>query len=268
MLQDPLISVIIPTYNDGDLLERCLRSVAAQQALSVEVIVVDDGSTRPEALAGIAQATTQFPETRLIRTPNAGPSAARNRGLAESRGTWIAFVDADDELAPDGLVTRLALAEEDPAVTATYGAVTFVEPDGSRWNSGWMTGRFQLPVARIGDRGGVPGFLWAYLLRADALRALGGLDEKLHIMEDFDLLARLGGTQAVVVGGSTVAYVQHRRPGSLARGSARRQAAGALSFLAKARRQGYFSRRDLLRRYLRVPLAAAKVALRYRLGRG
>ena len=264
MPHQPLLSVVVPTFNDGELLERCLRSIMAAAVPSIEVVVVDDGSDRPEALAGIARATALFPDARLVRIGNAGPSAARNRGLAESRGRWVAFVDADDEVAPGGLAARLALAGDDLAVAATYGSVIFVEPDGSRRMSGWMTGRRPLPVDRIGDRDGVPGFLWAYLVRSDVMRALGGMDESLRIMEDFDLLARLGGSGALVVGGAEPACIQHRRPGSLARGSARRQAAGALRFLAKARREGYFSRGQLLRRYLRVPLAAAKIVLRYR----
>ena len=257
-----ILSTVIPTFNDGELLERCLRSIAKQD-VATEIIVVDDGSDRPEALAGIARAMVAFPAARLIRTDNRGPSAARNRGLAESGGRWITFVDADDEVAPGGLAARLALAGDDSAVVATYGGVIFVEPDGRRWTSQWMTGRRPLPVDRIGDRDGVPGFLWASLVRADALRALGGLDESLRIMEDFDLLARLGRSGAVVVGGAEPVCIQYRRTGSLARGSARRQAAGALRFLAKAGREGYFSRRQLLRRYLRVPVAAAKIVLRY-----
>lgn len=268
MSYQPLISVIVPTFNDGELLERCLRSVAAQDLASVETIVVDDGSTTSEALIGIERARQLFPGTRFVRTVNAGPSAARNRGVAESQGLWIAFVDADDELAPGSLASRLALASDDPAVVAAYGGVIFAEPNGSRWHSTWMTGRQLLPVEQIGDRNGVPGFLWAYILRADAVRELGGLDETLDIMEDFDLLARLGLKGRVVVGGKRPAYIQHRRAGSLARGSARRQALGVLRFLAKARRERYFSRRELLRRYLRVPIGAAKVMLRYRLHLG
>ena len=262
------VSVIVPTHEDGELLERCLRSIAAQDVQPLEVIVVDDGTRSAAALAGIARAMAAHPAARLVRQENAGPSAARNRGLAEARGGWVAFVDADDELAHGSLGYRLALAGGDPQVVATYGAVEFVESDGRRWTSAWRTGRGPLPVDRIGDRGGVPGFLWAYLLRADAVRRLGGLDTSLRIMEDFDLLARLARARGVVVGGDRAVSIQHRRPGSLARGSARRQAAGALRFLAKARREGYFARRELLRRYLRVPLAAAKVALRYRMRRG
>ena len=83
-------------------------------------------------------------------------------------------------------------------------------------------------------------------------------------MEDFDLLARLARGGGTFVGDVAIGYIQHRRLGSLARGSAIRQMRGALRFLGKARRQGYFSRRDLVRRYLRVPVAALKVAMLYR----
>lgn len=261
------ISVIIPTYNDGDLLERCIDSVAAQTLAPLEVIVVDDGSTHPDARAGIARAVRRHPWVRLIRQRNAGPSAARNRGLAACGGDWVAFVDADDVLVEDSLEQRMALVDDDD-VAASYAGIRFIEPDGREHVSRYLAGRGPLPIARIGDGDGVPGFLWAYLIRTAALRRIGGLDERLSIMEDFDLLARLGRDGAIVTGGPGLAYVQHRRRGSLARGSAWRQWAGTLRFLAKARREGYFTKRELARRYLRAPLAAAKVAVRYSLRGG
>ena len=155
------ISVIVPTHDDGDLLERCLRSIAAQTLPPLEVIVVDDGSTRPEAVAGLERAVELLPTTRLIRQANAGPSAARNRGLAESGGRWIAFVDADDELPPDSLARRRALVGAVDDVVAAYAGVAFEEPDGRRHRSAYRPLRGPLPVDRSGDRYGVPGFLWA-----------------------------------------------------------------------------------------------------------
>lgn len=259
------ISVIVPTHDDGDLLERCLASIAAQILAPMEIIVVDDGSTRPEALAGIERALARHPTTRLVRQVNAGPSAARNRGVVESRGDWIAFVDADDELPPNSLAHRRALVSESEDIVAAYADVSFVEPDGRRHRSSYRSGHGPLPVDRIGDRDGVPGFLWAYLIRSTALRTTDGFDEDLRMMEDFDLLARLARAGGTFVGDDAIGYIQHRRRGSLARGSALRQMKGALRFLAKARRERYFSRRDLARRYMRVPIAALKVALLYRL---
>lgn len=260
------VSVIVPTFNDGHLIDRCLASIVGQSCPPFEVIVVDDGSTEPEAVAALERARHRYEAVRFITQPNAGPSAARNRGMAEASGKWIAFVDADDELTPDSLAVRRECAQAEPRADAVYCAVTFVEPGGQAHGSRYRPRSERLDNDLIGATDGVPGFLWAYLLRTDLVRAAGGLNVRLKIMEDFDLLARLGLAGLWVVGDPRPGYIQHRRPGSLARGSAWRQMSGALAFLAEARRGGYFSRNNLARRYARVPRAGVKVWLLYRLG--
>ncbi len=93
----PQISVVVPFYNNQDLLGDCLRSIAAQTFADLEVIMVDDGST--DDGAGIARGMAAAdPRFRLIRVQNGGPGYARNRGLEQARGEFLAFVDADDML--------------------------------------------------------------------------------------------------------------------------------------------------------------------------
>jgi len=259
----PDVSVVVPSFNDGHLIDRCLASILGQSQQPLEVIVVDDGSTDRAALAGLEEARVRFPTVRFVRQGNAGPSAARNRGLAEASGRWIAFVDADDELTPDSLEIRRQRAEQEPQADAVYCAVTFIEPDGRSYGSNYRTQSERFANDLIGARGGVPGFLWAYLIRTDLVRAVGGLNETLTIMEDYDLLGRLGLAGAWIVGDARQGYIQHRRLGSLARGSAWRQIRGALVFLGEARRRRYFSRANLFSRYARVPRAGLKVWLLY-----
>lgn len=86
------ISVVIPVYGRPDLLSEALESVASQTRSPAEVIVVDDGS---EEAAEIAEVANRF-GARLIRQQNAGPSSARNVGLAAARNEWVAFLDGDD----------------------------------------------------------------------------------------------------------------------------------------------------------------------------
>ncbi len=102
-------SVIIPLYNKGAYIERALRSVAAQTCRPREIIVVDDGSRDDGADKVAAFAETQravngqsfaMPPITLFRQENAGVSAARNRGIAEASGEWVAFLDADDVYLP------------------------------------------------------------------------------------------------------------------------------------------------------------------------
>lgn len=100
----PLISVVIPLYNKERWVARCLESVRAQTFTDYEIIVVDDGST--DSSPNIAR---QFltDRDRLISQTNAGPGAARNRGIAAARGEYLAFIDADDEWVP-GFLQRAA----------------------------------------------------------------------------------------------------------------------------------------------------------------
>ena len=105
--RDPLVSVILPTYNRECFLGESIRSVLGQTYGNLELIVVDDGSTDGSAdlVASIA------PEARYVWQANRGVADARNRGLVEARGDLIAFLDSDDawrteKLAPRSLFSR------------------------------------------------------------------------------------------------------------------------------------------------------------------
>jgi CDP-glycerol glycerophosphotransferase len=95
----PQISVVVAVFNTEDLLGGCLASIAAQTFTDLEVIVVDDGSTDGSAAVAAARAAAD-PRFTLIRAPNGGPGAARNRGIERATGRYLAFVDADDALPP------------------------------------------------------------------------------------------------------------------------------------------------------------------------
>ena len=101
------ISVIIPTFNRTILLKRALNSVISQTFPPAEIIVVDDGSTDRSSEQMIRRI---FPQVKYIWQPNKGVSNARNRGLKEAGGEWLAFLDSDDEWLPKKLnCQRLAL---------------------------------------------------------------------------------------------------------------------------------------------------------------
>lgn len=104
-----MISVIIPVYNAAPFLEEAIASVISQSVADREIILVDDGST--DASPGICdRAAAADPRVCVIHKPNGGLSDARNAGLDTARGEWIAFLDADDALAPGALARMLDAA--------------------------------------------------------------------------------------------------------------------------------------------------------------
>ena len=111
MSKPPPISVVIPLYNKEREVGAAVRSVLAQSVLPLEVIVVDDGST--DNGAAVVRAI-QSPLLRLLTQPNAGVSAARNLGIAESKGEYIALLDADDAWEAGFLAEITAMTEAFP----------------------------------------------------------------------------------------------------------------------------------------------------------
>ena len=97
-----LISVIVPVYNAESYLSDCLESLTRQTHRELEILVVDDGSADNSA-ALCEEWEKKDERIRLIRKENGGVSSARNRGLDEAQGEYVAFVDADDWILPEML---------------------------------------------------------------------------------------------------------------------------------------------------------------------
>ena len=114
-----MISLVIPIYNTKAYLKDCLDSVLAQTLPDLQIILVDDGST--DGSPAIAQAyAKQDKRIEVYRQTHAGQSAARNLGLTYAKGEYIAFVDADDTLAPDWCAKHLAAIEGVDYVQSGY----------------------------------------------------------------------------------------------------------------------------------------------------
>ncbi len=109
------VSVIIPCYNGAAFLSETLKSALGQTMPPMEIIVIDDGST--DDSAAIAEAAGV--QVRVIRQSNQGESVARNRGIDEAKGEWIAFLDADDLWLPHKLERQLAVADPDTIAVHT-----------------------------------------------------------------------------------------------------------------------------------------------------
>ena len=115
MMTNPFVSVIIPAWQAGKTdLERCLKSLSSNNAASFEVILVDDGNA-PAYARVLDEAAAGFEGVRVVRQAHAGVSAARNLGAGAARGSYITFLDADDELTEGILDHALRVLSENPA---------------------------------------------------------------------------------------------------------------------------------------------------------
>jgi PST family polysaccharide transporter len=126
----PLVSIVIASYNSAATISETLASVQQQTLRSWELLVIDDGSTdsSPDVLARFANDDSRI---KLIRQPNAGPSAARNRGVVEARGRYVAFLDSDDVWSPDHLALTTMALERDPNLGISFGGCRMLAQSGA-----------------------------------------------------------------------------------------------------------------------------------------
>jgi len=126
---EPQVSAIITTWNQAPYIGAAVQSVLSQTRPPDEVVVVDDGSTDDTA----AQLASYSSRIRIVRQPNQGVAASRNRGVREARGDLLAFLDGNDLWEPDKLAVQLAAARENP----TAGLVVV---DGVIFDEGGVVG--------------------------------------------------------------------------------------------------------------------------------
>lgn len=219
----PDVSVVIAAYNAADTIGDAIGSAAAQEGVTVEIIVVDDCSSDATRATVAALGTPGL--TLLPLDRNRGPGGARNAGFAAARGRWIAVLDADDTLQPDRLCRMVAVAEaKDAAVVVDNIDVLHADGHIERMFAPALLAAMPaltLPVFIDANRifrathnfGYMkPVFRRAFLEDRDL-----AFDEALRIGEDYLLLASVlaaGGTSAIV---SEAGYVYHIRAGSISR---------------------------------------------------
>ena len=187
--RNDLVSVIIPAFNAAATIDQTLRSVRGQTHTQLEIIVIDDGST--DATVEIVERHGRDDaRVRVERQPaNRGPSAARNRGIELSRGTYIAPLDADDLWRPDKLSLQLA-AFEDRGVALVYSWYAIIDSDD---RIRFLDSRSEAEgdvVAALCERNFV-GNGSAPLMTRAAVAEAGGYDEQLRGCEDYKLWFRI-----------------------------------------------------------------------------
>lgn len=193
---DLLVSVVTPTHNRAQLLQRAMGSVLAQRWQAFEWIVVDDGSQDDTSAVLRSCGDPRVSVRRL--DPNRGVAAARNAGIEAARGAFVAFLDDDDEYLPgylEAVVDRLRSSTRVPDVIWSGVTRVYEIPDGSR--------KEQSQVWRCGsdheDLAGSVAFLTqlnmscGLCVRRESLLQVGLFDPAFTVSEDVDLLLRLAG---------------------------------------------------------------------------
>ncbi|AGB38814.1 glycosyltransferase family 2 protein [Natronococcus occultus] len=181
------VSVVIPTYNRPSFLGGAIRTALDQTHDEVEVIVVDDGSSRPYA----SETVDEFPPavTCIEHETNRGLSAARNTGIAAADGEYIAFLDDDDRWATTKLAAQVAALEAAPESGLATCLCVSVSPDGDPIHV-----ESSAPSGDLSDailRKNLIGSPSRVLVRREALDQVGGFDETLPTKQDWDLYLRL-----------------------------------------------------------------------------
>ncbi len=175
-----MVSFVFPVRNDSERLRRCLATVAANRYPALEIVVVDNGSTDgSDAVARAAGA-------RVLSLPGLPVSELRNQGARAATGEFLAFVDADHEIAPDW-VQHAAEVLAGAARCAAVGALCEAPVDGT-----WVQRTYDLLRRRVP---GIREVEWLgsgnMAVRRSAFEAVGGFDTTLETCEDVDLCRRL-----------------------------------------------------------------------------
>lgn len=230
MPDTPIVSVVIPCYNHGAYLAEALRSIGTPRART-EIVVIDDGSrdSTPDVVARF-----ETPHLfRSVRQPNAGLAAARNRGLRESHGEYVVFLDADDRLAPGAVDLGVAQLDQHPEAAFVYGRCLMMDRHGVlldtpaqprivrdhyrellRRNYIWMTG--------------------TVMFRRDALRRVGGFNLAVNASADYDMYLHVARHYPIYDHGQVVAY--YRKHDTNMSGNASRMLRETLAVLRNQRR--------------------------------
>lgn len=184
----PAVSVVIPAYNAAWCVCKAIDSVLEQDFKDYEVIVVDDGSTDDTAGALVKYGDA----IRVLRKANGGLSSARNAGIKEARGEYIAFLDADDWWLPQKLGRQVELMRTHPEFGFCSTAARVEDPDGNlvniwecpHWEGDYLLHLFEHHAATAGSGSAV-------MVRRSVQAQVGEYDVTLRSVEDIDMWIRL-----------------------------------------------------------------------------
>ncbi len=182
-----LVSVVTASYNMGGYIAETLDSLLGQDYPHVESIVIDDGST--DDTAQVLERYAGDPRVRVVRQANAGQTVAKNHGIREARGEFIAFCDADDVWEPHKLSRQIPRFREGDDIAVVYSLISCMDGGGRPtpcFKMEHFEGRVTAPLL-------IDNFIPfpSVVVRASVLREMGGFDESLSMSIDYDLWLRI-----------------------------------------------------------------------------
>ena len=182
----PQVSVLIIAYNKAGTLAAAIESVLRQTYSDFEILVIDDGSTDDTA----ERVKPYQDRIRFIRKPNGGTGSARNLGIAEARGRYVAFLDGDDLWLPKKLEIQMAAFEREPQILAVQCSAYCVD-ERLRVTERRLCGPAQDTLLDFLLFHNLPAFSSAVVIQTEAARSLGGFGTDLVILSDWDMACRL-----------------------------------------------------------------------------
>jgi glycosyltransferase involved in cell wall biosynthesis len=225
----PLVSVVIPCYNQAHFLGEAIESVLAQTYKNFEIVVVDDGSTD-----NTSEVASRYDGVRLIRQENRGLAEARNTGIGHSEGEYLVFLDADDRLLPEALQAGLECFASHPECAFVFGHFRYIREDGSLL-------REPTPPHDQGDHyiqllsGPYIGVPAIGIYRRFIFTTVGLFDSSLNATADYDLYFRI--TKDFPAHRHNVLVAEYRQHGENMTGNAGTMLGGAIDALRK--QKGY-----------------------------
>lgn len=196
-MRDPMVSVIMPTYNHASFVAEAIESVLAQEGVDFELIVADDGSTDAtrDVVSGFGDPRIRFHPN----TVNRGAGVVTNELIGRSRGKYVALINSDDAWVPGKLEKQVQFLEGNDQVAATFGRAQFINRDGVPID------RSTLPFGNVFEQGNRSAGAWlrrffaegnclchpSMLIRRSVYGELGTYSNRLRQLPDFDMWIRV-----------------------------------------------------------------------------